>query len=68
MTKNKDFHPLYDGAWQHETRAYWVKTPNGRRLGLYQRDHQPIPDTAAAGCPPGTSPKAVVTMTGSSRS
>jgi hypothetical protein len=49
VTKNADSHPLDHGPWRHETRAFWVKTPMGRRLGLYQREHRPIPDTVMVG-------------------
>jgi len=49
ITKNEDFHPISDTAWQHDTRAFWVKTPLGKRLGLYQRTHQAIPATVRVG-------------------
>lgn len=45
VTKNESFDLISDGTWLHDTRAFWVKSPLGRRLGLYQRAYQPIPDT-----------------------
>lgn len=38
---------LSNGPWRWDTRAFWVQTPLGRRLGLYRRDYQEIPDTVS---------------------
>ena len=47
ITNNESFDPMRDGVSRHDTRAFWVKTPSGRRLGLYRRAYLPIPDTVA---------------------
>src|SRR5690606_21963132 len=50
VTKNTESTSALDmGPWQWDTRAYWVNTPSGRRLGLYRREYREIPDTVVDG-------------------
>lgn len=50
VTKNTESTSALDmGPWQWDTRAYWVNTPSGRRLGLYRREYREIPDTVFDG-------------------
>jgi hypothetical protein len=53
VTPNKEYSVVHESNMlqsftQVETKAFWVKGPQGKRLALYKRGHSPAPNTVPA--------------------